>query len=121
MQLFREKSGKETLWDKSPKLSEKLDAFLEMLEWIRELDIDFCPWVDNEEWTESQQNVMQLRSGGLKGDRSAVYSQKYNRYGSSFSDGQFYAKYCSEQVDRWYELDATYQNFMQSPDFPVDP
>jgi len=44
MQLYREKRGKETVFDKSKAMTESLDKFLLMLETLRRLDIDQCPF-----------------------------------------------------------------------------
>mmetsp|Transcript_70355 Transcript_70355/g.153301 ORF Transcript_70355/g.153301 Transcript_70355/m.153301 type:complete len:1300 (+) Transcript_70355:110-4009(+) len=114
MRLSRGKRGLDTFFERSEKLLRQLDTFLILLDRMRKLDIDFCPWAhqDPAAWTESQRYLLKLRFG--TDDEQEMKNNIYNRHGSAFTQSSRYVAYQKETDRAWRKLanqvETTYLN-----------
>mmetsp|Transcript_78620 Transcript_78620/g.206948 ORF Transcript_78620/g.206948 Transcript_78620/m.206948 type:complete len:544 (-) Transcript_78620:201-1832(-) len=120
MRLSRGKRGMDTYFDKSEKLLSQLDAFLRILEQMRKLDIDMCPWFNEagysyENWKPGERYLMKLRCGSEK--KEDVLNQRYNKLGCAFGSSTRYADYIKESEDMWRKLAQQAENYANSGGF----
>lgn len=113
MRLFRQRKGLDTNWDRDPghAIQSEIIKFLSILEMMRKLDVDFCPFTDNAELSEAEAYIV---------ERLGFGTEKYNFHGSPFRHAKGYETYPEEQERLWHFVVARVQKFLErKKTFPV--
>jgi len=113
MRLFRQRKGMDTNWDRDPghSIQSEVVKFLGILEMMRRLDVDFCPFADKAGLTEAESYIV---------ERLGLGTEKYNVHGSPFRDSKGYETYPEEQEREWNFVVGRVQKFLdRKKSFPV--
>jgi len=113
MRLFRQRKGLDSNWDRDVghSIQSEVTRFLGILEVMRRLDVDFCPFADKADLTEPERYIVERLGFGTK---------KHNLHGSPFRDAKGYENYPEEQEREWHFVVARVEKFLdRKKSFPV--